>query len=106
MGGLEAIKEKEMASITIDTFVELHGVVKRVILIADDEENYYALDIEFQTALVQITLINDTFQNARMLSAELVADLGLRSAIDLLEASNVPRTHPLWDLNHSNLWET
>jgi hypothetical protein len=52
------------------------------------------------------TVITDhVYDNALILSASLRDTLGLGPAIDFLTRNRVPKTHPLWDLNHSDLWE-
>lgn len=52
-----------------------------------------------------IVKVNDEFVNERAMSAVLTAELGFINAVNLLEKHNIPRTRPLWDLNHSDLWE-
>lgn len=52
----------------------------------------------------KITTIDMTFKTARTASASLRDGIGLAYAIEFLEQSGVQRTHPLWDLNHSDLW--
>lgn len=51
------------------------------------------------------TLINDTFKNVLFLSANLRDNIGLGYAMDILEKHNISKKHPIWDLNHSGLWD-
>jgi hypothetical protein len=52
------------------------------------------------------TLITEgTYSNVVMLSANLRDTISLSLAIDLLTKHNIPRTHPIWSLNHSDLWQ-
>jgi len=44
-----------------------------------------------------------TYSNLLSLSADLEAQIGLSSAIQMLTYYDVPKTSPLWDLNHSGL---
>lgn len=44
------------------------------------------------------------YPNVIKLSANLVG-IGYTNAVELLEKNNIPRKHPIWDLNHSDLWE-
>ena len=44
----------------------------------------------------------EKFPNLISLSACFCADVGLRTAIDILTRNNVPTNSPLWELNHSN----
>lgn len=52
-----------------------------------------------------IIIIDDVFHNPLKASATLRDAIGFGPAKDLLVSSNVPRSHPIWDLNHSDLWE-
>lgn len=52
----------------------------------------------------KITTIDMIFKSARAASANLRDGIGMTYAIEFLEQADVPRTHPLWDLNHSDLW--
>lgn len=52
-----------------------------------------------------IVKVDNVFANARIASATLRDTLALGPAVELLERHGVPRTHPIWDLNHSDLWE-
>lgn len=48
---------------------------------------------------------DEEFPNARMASAVLRDEVGLGPAKEMLDMGGLPRTHALWDLNHSDLWE-
>ena len=75
-----------------------------VIIYVNDKERDYDLYID-QKLSEDLVMLEETYYNSRMLSADLRDNIGLGPAADLLKRNNVPRTHPLWDLNHSNLWE-
>ena len=45
-----------------------------------------------------------TYKNCLMLSCDFV-NIGYQTAIDILNKNNVPQSHPIWDLNHSDLWQ-
>lgn len=50
-------------------------------------------------------IIDKLFENVLLLSAFLRDTLGLGPAIELLKKHNIPKSNPIWDLNHSDLWE-
>lgn len=50
------------------------------------------------------SLIDSLFKNVLILSANLRDTLGLGPSIDFLEKHEIPKTHPIWDLNHSDMW--
>ena len=93
-----------ITNIEIDEIVNSQSTPMRVVVVSNDNEKYYALNITY-TEFENLEVVNQTYPNARMLSADLVAELGLGPAVDLLVHQSVPRYHPLWDLNHSGLWE-
>lgn len=53
----------------------------------------------------QVDIVNKSFKNAKILSATLRDTVGLGPAKDLLTKHNIDRSHPIWDLNHSDLWQ-
>ncbi len=62
-----------------------------------------ALTMPPNTVIVQV---NEIFPNTRAASATLRDTIGLGPAVDLLDKHGMPRTDPMFDLNHSGLWET
>lgn len=74
-----------------------------IAIMCDDpwQECYLKIDL----TKPEMNMIDRVFPNALVLSANLRDTISLGLAIDFLEQNNVPRTHPLWDLNHSNLWQ-
>ena len=75
-----------------------------VIILMDDPWKPCHLYVKLLSP-VEMVLEDDEYPNALMLSANLTARLMLGNAIDFLEANNIPRTNPIWDLNHSDLWQ-
>lgn len=61
-----------------------------------------ALTLNPGTVIVQVDAV---FPNTRAASATLRDTLGLGPAVDLLDKHGVPRTDPMFDLNHSGLWD-
>lgn len=78
------------------------GAVKDISIYINDDD--CCMDIRLR-APIETTILEQEYPNAQMLSADLRDNLGLGPAMDLLEKNGIPRTHPLWDLNHSGLWE-
>lgn len=78
---------------------------KQVIIYINDADDDYRMDILFKPTEITIPILSETYPNALMLSADLRDNIGLGPAITLLESNGIPRTNPLWDLNHSDLWE-
>lgn len=52
-----------------------------------------------------LLLVDKVYDNAQMASASLVSRLMYGQAIDLLTKHDVPKTHAIWDLNHSRMWD-
>ena len=52
-----------------------------------------------------IVLMDEVFPNSRIASAHLRDAIGLRGAIEILESAGVQKNDPIWDLNHSGLWD-
>lgn len=74
-----------------------------VSILCDDPNSDCILTIVYSPN--NVTIVDKSFKNARILSATLRDTLGLGPAKDLLAKHGVPRTNPLWDLNHSDLWQ-
>ena len=92
-----------MANVLIDEVINNQGTKIQVVLVADDDSKTYQLSVTYVD--LNIDVVDSSYPNARVLSADLAAELGLGPAAALLERNGVPRTNPLWDLNHSDLWE-
>lgn len=76
-----------------------------VTLITYGEWEPVALFIRLEVRGYATVLIDDIFPNSKVASAHLVSIIGHKDAVDLLDSYDIPKTHPLWDLNHSGLWE-
>lgn len=72
-------------------------------ILCEDPDRPTMMKIDLVTPF-EMNLVDDVFANARVASATLASRLLMRNAIAFLEQNDVPRTHPLWDLNHSDLW--
>ena len=92
-----------MADIRIQETLDDYGAPIIVRLVADDDDKSYSLCIERPE--IGLTTHDADYPNALMLSANLRDEIGIGPAMDILERNGVPRTHPLWDLNHSGQWE-
>lgn len=98
-------------SIFIDEFLNENSgladsaaaAAKQVVIYINEADGDYDLYIGLRKPILT-TILEQSYKNARMLSADLVCEIGLGPAVALLEENSIPRTHPIWDLNHSDLW--
>jgi hypothetical protein len=88
---------------------DLSGIVdgKEIIILIEDD--WKPCHIYVRIVEHNIVRLDDTFPNAKMLSAFLSDELAYGPACEFLRSHGVPRESVLWDLNHSgypkDLWE-
>lgn len=87
-----------------------------MIMISDTVENYHVeiyAESPFGEMILKVDLLepcemnlmDDVYPSVMNGSSALSCRIGLSNAVALLERHDVPRTHPLWFLNHSDLWD-
>lgn len=76
-----------------------------VTILCDDPNKETYVKIEMVLPALRVTVLDKTFPNAIMASANLQSYLMTSRAVDLLTKHGIPRTHPIWDLNHSPFWQ-
>lgn len=74
-----------------------------IIILVDDP--WKSCHLYVRIINMDMVVEDDDYPNVLMLSANLTARVMFGNAVDFLTMNKVPRTDPLWDLNHSDMWQ-